>query len=123
MVVMVLTERRQPVATTEDRQSPSQGQVISKLSLTEQLARFLTSTRTSDLPAKTIEDARYFMLDWLGSAIAGAQTRPGSIVLAHAAEQIGQHSSVVGLKERKGTQAAAFANGAVSHITETDDVH
>lgn len=111
------------MATTEDRQSPSQGQVISKLSLTEQLARFLTSTRTSDLPAKTIEDARYFMLDWLGSAIAGAQTRPGSIVLAHAAEQIGQHSSVVGLKERKGTQAAAFANGAVSHITETDDVH
>ncbi len=119
----VHSERRQLVATTEDRQSPSQAPVSSEPSLTEQLAQFLASTRTSDVPAKNIEDAKYFLLDWLGSAIAGTQTRPGAIVLAHAAEQTGRHAAVVGLKDRKGTQDAAFANGAVAHITETDDVH
>lgn len=92
-------------------------------SLTEQLARFISSTTGPSIPARSLEDARYFVLDWLGSAIAGTRTRPGSIVLAHAAEQSGNHASVVGLSERKSTQAAAFANGAVSHITETDDVH
>lgn len=111
------------MATTEDRQSPSHGQVISQPSLTEQLARFLTSTHASDLPIETIEDARYFLLDWLGSAIAGTQTRPGAIILAHAAEQTGRHASVAGLSGQRGTQDAAFANGAVAHITETDDVH
>ncbi len=92
-------------------------------SLTEQLADFLVATRPSDLPERTIEDAKYFLLDWLGSAIAGTDTRPGTALLARAAEQQGHHASVVGMKERKSCETAAFTNGALGHITETDDVH
>lgn len=111
------------MSTETDRMDRSPAENDQNPSLTEALAAFLASTRTGDLPRKAMEDAKYFTLDWLGSAIAGTQTQPGRIVLAHAAEQSGAHSSVVGLTGLKGTQAAAFANGAVSHITETDDVH
>ncbi|HEX9016671.1 MAG TPA: MmgE/PrpD family protein [Chloroflexota bacterium] len=92
-------------------------------SLTEQLATFLSDPSSAPVPAHVIDRATYFTLDWLGSAIAGTRTLAGKAILAHAAEQAGTHSSVVGLGTRTGTQAAAFANGAVAHITETDDVH
>ena len=92
-------------------------------SLTEHIADFLTETRPSDLPAETIEEAKYFLLDWLSSAIAGTATRAGAILLAHAAEESGRHSTVIGLSGKKSPRTAAFTNGALGHITETDDVH
>ncbi len=92
-------------------------------SLTEQLAAFLAATKSQHIPGRALDQAQYFLLDWLGSAIAGTVTHQGSILLSHAAEQKGIHSSVIGLADRTSTQAAAFANGALSHITETDDVH
>lgn len=109
-------------ATTEQSSSATASHPAEP-SLTEHLAGFLSSTRASDLPATALDGAKYFLLDWLGSAIAGSRTAPGRIMLANAAEQAGDHSSVVGLRARKTAQAAALANGAVSHITETDDVH
>ncbi len=108
---------------TADQESPSLSTYAPAPSITEQLADFLTTTRASDLPARIVEDAKYFLLDWLASAVAGSQTRTGAILLSHAALQQGHDSSVVGLHERKSSEAAAFANGALSHITETDDVH
>lgn len=111
------------MSATADHETSCRFSAAPEASLTEQLADFLVATRGGDLPQKAIEDAKYFLLDWLGSAIAGTRTGPGSIVLAHAAEQRGDHSTVIGLGERKSTQPAAFANGAISHITETDDVH
>ena len=110
--------------TTEREQlSSTTSRTLDDRSLTERLAAFVTSVRPSDLPAKALEDFRYFTLDWLASAIAGTGTAAGSKILAHAAEQPGAHASVVGLDGLRGTQAAAFANGAIAHITETDDVH
>ncbi len=102
--------------------SSSSGSSSEDLSLTQRLAAFLAATRTEHLPPKALEDARYFLLDWLGSAIAGTRTPPGQIVLAHAAAQPVGESGVVGLQGHRAPQAAAFANGALSHITETDDV-
>ncbi len=111
------------MSATADQESSSGSPRPSGVSLTEHLADFLVATETSDLPSRTLEEAKYFLLDWLGSAIAGTRTAAGAILLAHAAEQQGTHSAILGLKERKNTQAAAFANGALGHITETDDVH
>ncbi len=111
------------MSATADQEKPSRPVQPTGASITEQLADFLTATKASDLPEGTVEDAKYFLLDWLGSAIAGTQTRAGAILLAHAAEEQGLHSSVLGLRERKGSRTAAFTNGALGHITETDDVH
>ena len=96
---------------------------IESRSLTEQLAEYLPTTRPQHIPPRVIEASQHYLLDWLGSAIAGTGTKQGSIIISHAAEQKGIHSTVIGLGERSSTQAAAFANGALSHITETDDVH
>lgn len=111
---MSATKDQTPISTSPTAEGPS---------LTEQLSDFLVATRSRDLPHKVIEEGQYFLLDWLASAIAGTATRQGAIVLSHAAEQKGIHSTVLGLGGRTSTQAAAFANGALSHITETDDVH
>lgn len=106
-----------------DRSSSSKLPVAESPSLTEQLSEFLVATRARDIPQKVVEDSKYFLLDWLGSAIAGTKTKQGGIILSHTAEQKGIHSTVIGLGERSNSRAASFANGALSHITETDDVH
>jgi len=111
------------VSAHSDQESRTSTHTAVGPSITEQFAAFLTGTESGALPQKTLDDAKYFLLDWLGSAIAGTVTRPGKMILAHASEQMGRSSTVIGLGERRGTQAAAFANGALSHITETDDVH
>lgn len=111
------------MSATADQEISAQSPQPPRMSLTEQLADFLVATKVSDLPPKTLADGKYFLLDWLGSALAGTRTKAGATLLAHAAEQQGTHSTVLGLRERKSCQAAAFANGALGHITETDDVH
>jgi 2-methylcitrate dehydratase PrpD len=111
------------MSATADQREPSRPVQPLGPSLTEHLADFLVATRPADLPQRVVDDAKYFLLDWLGSAIAGTRTKPGTILLALAAEQQGRHSSVLGLAERKTPQVAAFTNGALGHITETDDVH
>jgi 2-methylcitrate dehydratase PrpD len=111
------------VSTRTDRDAPSPSAEDVQQSLTEQLAEFVTGTSAADLPQRAIGDGKYFLLDWLSSAIAGTTTRQGRMILAHAAEQGAGPSTVMALAEKKGTQAASFANGSLSHMTETDDVH
>jgi 2-methylcitrate dehydratase PrpD len=120
---VAIPERRFPVSTRVDQSSSSSPAEDTQQSLTERLAEFVTGTSTGDLPEKAMEDGKYFLLDWLSSAIAGTTTKQGGIILAHAAEQGAGPSTVIGLLDKKGTQAAAFANGSLSHMTETDDVH
>ena len=94
-----------------------------KPSLTEQISAFLAATKSTDLPPSVVDDAKYYTLDWLGSAIAGAVTEPGWMLLAHAASQMGQGATVIGLGEERNADLAALTNGGLSHIVEMDDLH
>ncbi|MFQ6016464.1 MAG: MmgE/PrpD family protein, partial [Anaerolineae bacterium] len=94
-----------------------------KRSLSAQLADFLTTTRSHDLPPEIIEAAKYYVLDWLGSAMAGTATEPGRILLAHAAAQEGRGATVIGLEGERSAGLAALTNGGLSHIVEMDDLH
>src|SRR5687767_3139570 len=91
-------------------------------SYTERLAEFLVGIRASDLPTELLETADDFMLDWLGCAIAGLPTSPGQALMRHTAQQPAAEVSTLGFSEGRSAQVAAFHNGAVSHITELDDV-
>lgn len=91
--------------------------------LTEQLAAFVIGARPADLPPSVLDAAKYYTLDWLGSAIAGTATTPGRVFLDHAAAQAGGPATVIGLAERRGAPTAALVNGALSHIVEMDDLH
>jgi 2-methylcitrate dehydratase PrpD len=91
-------------------------------SLTERLSTFLVATQSTDLPPSVVDDAKYYTLDWLGSAIAGTVTEPGRMLLAHARAQAGQGATVIGLGEQRNADLAALTNGGLSHIVEMDDL-
>ena len=91
-------------------------------SLTEQLAALVCSTRAIDVPAAVRENAAWWVLDWLGCAIAGLDTPPGRILSQHTTEQPAGTTSCLGLAEGRSSQVAALHNGGVSHVVEMDDV-
>jgi len=91
-------------------------------SLTERLSAFLVATQSTALPPFVVDDAKYYTLDWLGSAVAGMVTEPGRMLLAYAASQAGQGETVIGLGERRNADLAALPNGGLSHIVEMDDL-
>jgi 2-methylcitrate dehydratase PrpD len=93
-----------------------------KPSLTERLSAFLVATQSTDLPPSVVGDAKYYTLDWLGSAIAGTVTEPGRMLLAHARAQAGRGATVIGLGEQRNADLAALTNGGLSHIVEMDDL-
>ncbi len=87
------------------------------------LADFLSAARYRDLPAAVVDDAKRALLDWLGSALAGASEQPAQII-QHVVAGLGQSddATVFGAP-RSSAAGAALANGAASHILELDDVH
>jgi 2-methylcitrate dehydratase PrpD len=91
--------------------------------MTRQLAEFLVTACWNDLPATVIEDARRSVLDWLGSALAGALEPPARMAQNVAAGFGRSSESTVFATGRASAAAAAFANGVASHILELDDVH
>src|SRR3712207_5087636 len=91
-------------------------------SLTEQLAALVCATRAADIPADVRESAAWWVLDWLGCAIAGLDTPPGRLPVQHPSEQPAGPVSCLGLAEGRAPQVAALHNGGVSHIVEMDDV-
>ena len=93
------------------------------LSLTQLLAGLIVGTRTADVPAEVLQTAAWWVLDWLGAAIAGVDSEPGRIMLEHTGLQPAGPASCIGLREGRTTQAAALHNGIISHVVEMDDVH
>jgi len=93
------------------------------LSLTEEVAAFLVATRPDNLSPPVVDAAKYYTLDWLGSAIAGMATDPGRILLDYAASQGDGPATVIGLEKKRCPETAALANGGLSHIVEMDDLH
>ena len=91
--------------------------------MTRELAAFLAAARWSDLPPGIVEDARRSVLDWLGSALAGALEPPARMAQDVAAGFGRSIESTVFSEARASAVAAAFANGVASHILELDDVH
>jgi 2-methylcitrate dehydratase PrpD len=108
--------------TVETRAPQAASAARPEASLTERLAELLHSTRAEDVPADVRARAAWWVLDWLGCAIAGLDTEPGRILLRHTEDQPAGEVSCLGLSGGRSPQAAALHNGGVSHIVEMDDV-
>ena len=91
-------------------------------SLTERLASWLFRWRESGLPEEVLETSQGYLLDWLGSALAGTATGPGTMLLDYAEMQPAGPCGVVGSNLSRSAEVAALANGGLSHIVEMDDV-
>jgi 2-methylcitrate dehydratase PrpD len=90
---------------------------------THTLAAFLAGVRYDDLPPQVIADAKLAILDWLGSALAGALEEPARIARVVARGFGASDEATVLPDGRASASAAALANGVASHILEFDDVH
>ncbi|MGI9254408.1 MAG: MmgE/PrpD family protein [Thermomicrobiales bacterium] len=94
-----------------------------KLPVSRLLAEALASTRYADLPDEIVDHARRAVLDWAGSALAGAFEPAAAMARAFVAD-LGTSSQATIFPDRRGSApAAALANGVASHILEYDDVH
>lgn len=87
------------------------------------LAETLATTTYNTLPAAVIIDAKRTVLDWLGSALAGALEPPARMAQAVVATLGKAEDATVFGAGRSSAAGAALANGVASHILELDDVH
>ena len=94
-----------------------------RTALTRLLGEFLAGATYDDLTAAVREDTRRAILDWLGSALAGA-LEPQARMTQRVANAFGASTeSTMFAAGRASAAAAALANGVGSHILELDDVH
>jgi 2-methylcitrate dehydratase PrpD len=75
------------------------------------------------VPPEVLQTAAWWVLDWLGAAIAGLDSAPGRIMLEHTGAQPAGLASCIGMAEGRSAQVAALHNGVISHVVEMDDVH
>ena len=107
------------VAATATREAPPEVD----LSLTQRLAALVAGTRAADVPPEVLQTAAWWVLDWLGAAVAGLDSAPGRIMLEHTGAQPAGRASCIGMVEGRAAQVAALHNGIISHVVEMDDVH
>jgi 2-methylcitrate dehydratase PrpD len=93
------------------------------MALSEQLARFVITTGYNDLPKDTVEFTKLCILDWLGSALAGAGKPPVRMIVELAEELGGSGQATLVTGGKSSVAHAALVNGAASHVVELDDIH
>jgi 2-methylcitrate dehydratase PrpD len=92
--------------------------------LARELAEWVVRLRYEDLPPDVIDATKLRILDVLGLALAGAETRFGRAIRAGAlAVSPPGLCRIVGTGERVGVTSAAFANASFPQALEFDDTH
>ena len=89
------------------------------------LANFAANLKLDAIPAAVLDGAEDFLIDWLGSALAGKGARAVESI-ARFAESMAPAdgpSEVLIHRRRTSPLAAAVANAASSHVAEQDDLH
>jgi 2-methylcitrate dehydratase PrpD len=91
--------------------------------VSQRLADVLARTTYADLPSPVVTETKRAILDWLGSALAGA-VEPAARLMQRVVAGLGtSQESTVFAAGRSSAAGAAMANGVASHILELDDVH
>ena len=90
--------------------------------ITEQLARFVTETRLSDIPGEMLIHAQDALMDTVGCALAGAVEPVAEIALTWLNELGARPQATVwGQTVATSPAEAAFANGISAHALDFDD--
>ncbi len=91
--------------------------------MTRKLAEVLAGARYADLPPGAVEATQRSVLDWLGSALAGAVEPPARMAQRVVASLGTSAEATIFAAGRSSAAGAALANGVASHILELDDIH
>jgi len=90
---------------------------------TEQIARFITETSYTSIPAEAVSAAKDAILDGLGVTLAGSTEPAGRIIVQYVRELGGApHAGVIGNDFKCPAPQAALANGTMAHALDYDDV-
>ena len=87
------------------------------------LADFCARATFERLPPQVVADTERAVLDWLGSALAGALEGPARMAREVVAKLGRSDDATVFSGGRSSAAGAALANGVASHLIELDDVH
>src|SRR5687768_10710380 len=92
--------------------------------ITETLARFVSDTRSADLPEAVLGAAQNAVMDTLGVALAGT-TEPVTDIASRWVAEMGAtpQATLWGRPIATSVSEAAFANGVASHALDFDDTH
>ncbi|MBV1867303.1 MAG: MmgE/PrpD family protein [Marinosulfonomonas sp.] len=92
---------------------------------TQDLADFVADLRYGDIPDEVITGIKLLFVDWLGSALAGANTGPAEMYRDFAAHMGPKSGPCLDFSGGPDTSAffAAMINAAASHVVEQDDLH
>jgi len=94
------------------------------MSLASELAGWVAAIRFDDLPEDVVETTKLRILDVLGLALAGTETRFGRSIRAGAvAISPPGPSRILGNGDKVGLTTAAFANASFPQALEFDDTH
>ena len=98
-------------------------ETMATIAVSRDLADFLANLSFAHLPSKVVADTKLAVLDWIGSAMAGALEPPAQMA-REVVSMLGTADEATVLPGGRSSAAgAALANGVASHILELDDVH
>jgi 2-methylcitrate dehydratase PrpD len=92
---------------------------------TRALCEFVADLGLSDVPRPVLESTKELFADWLGSALAGKQSRP-VLALSAVVGRMGPPSGpseILADRSSSSPLFAALVNAASSHVAEQDDLH
>jgi len=93
------------------------------MSLSQALANYHSNLTYEDLPEEVISFAKLCILDYFGSAFAGANKEPIQMISETINEMGGNPQATLITGGKSSVLNAALVNGASSHIVELDDIH
>ena len=92
--------------------------------IAQQLAEIGVALKYEDIDRRTIDNAKIFMLDCIGTMLSGRQTESAKSITAAAAAVGGtEDCTVAGRPERTNVMFAALINGTSGHSQDYDDDH
>jgi 2-methylcitrate dehydratase PrpD len=98
--------------------------MLHKPGITQDLARFVVTTRWDDIPLTVRHQAKRSLMNFFAVALAGCRSGPVEIALASLAEfSGGKPATVVGRSERIDALSAAFLNAAGANVHDFCDTH
>jgi 2-methylcitrate dehydratase PrpD len=91
---------------------------------TEELARYVSSAKTADLPAEVIHEAKRDVINLMAPALFAARDPSLSILLdVYGSEGGKERARIWGAGVKTTLQNSAFANGYLGHLEDYDDTH
>lgn len=91
---------------------------------TLELAEFAATAKFEDLPAEVVDRAKLTILDWLGAALSGYDTKfPRALIDIMCVGDSKGPSTIIASGRKTAPLVSALINGVMSSVQEVDDVH